>query len=49
MLKQIIKPATAGQPSTVPKSGDKQSLTHLESSSGSSDSSGEDLDGSRGA
>ena len=24
MLKQIIKPTTGGQPSTVPKSGDKQ-------------------------
>ena len=48
MLKQIIKPATAGQPSTAPKSGDKQGSTHLDSGSGSLDSSGEDLDASRG-
>ena len=48
MLKQIIKPA-GGQPSTVPKSGDKRDSTHLDSGSGSSDSSGEDLDASRGA
>ena len=49
MLKQIIKPAAGGQPSTVPKSGDKRDLTHLDGGSGSSDSSGEDLDASRGA
>ena len=49
MLKQIIKPAAAGQPSTAPKSGDKWDSTHLDGSSGSSDSSGEDLDASRGA
>ena len=48
MLKQIIKPAAAGQPSTAPKSGDKQDSTHLDGGSGSSDSSGEDLDASRG-
>ena len=49
MLKQIIKPATASQPSTAPKSGDKWGLTHLSGGSSSSDSSGEDLDASRGA
>ena len=49
VLKQIIKPAAAGQPSTAPKSGDKRDLTHLDGGSGSSDSSGEDLDASRGA
>ena len=49
MLKQIIKPATGSQPSTMPKLGDKRGLTHLDSGSGSSDSSGEDLDASRGA
>ena len=49
MLKQIIKPATGGQSSTVPKSGIKQGLTHLDGGSGSLDSSGEDLDASRGA
>ena len=49
MLKQIIKPTTASQPSTAPKSGNKQGLTHLDGSSGSSDSSSEDLDASRGA
>ena len=49
MLKQIIKPSAAGQPSTVPKSGDKRDSTHLDGSSGLSDSSGEDLDASRGA
>ena len=48
MLKQIIKPAAAGQPSTVPKSGDKWDLTHLDGGSGLSDSSSEDLDASRG-
>ena len=48
MLKQIIKPATSGQPSTVPKLGDKRDSTHLDGGSGSSDSSGEDLDASRG-
>ena len=49
MLKQIIKPATGGQSSTTPKSGNKRGLTHLDSSSSLSDSSGEDLDASRGA
>ena len=49
MLKQIIKPAAAGQPSTAPKSGDKWGSTHLDGGSGSLDSSGEDLDASRGA
>ena len=49
MLKQIIKPTTGGQPSTAPKSGDKRGSTYLDGSSGSSDSSGEDLDASRGA
>ena len=48
MLKQIIKPAAAGQPSTAPKSGDKRSSTYVNGSYGSSDSSGEDLDASRG-
>ena len=48
MLKQIIKPAASGQPSTAPKSGDKRGSTHLNSGSGSLDSSGEDLDASRG-
>ena len=48
MLKQIIKPAAGGQPSTAPKLGDKRGSTHLDGSSGSSDSSGEDLDASRG-
>ena len=48
MLKQIIKPAAAGQPSTTPKSGDKRGSTHLDGGSSSSDSSGEDLDASRG-
>ena len=49
MLKQIIKPAATGQPSTVPKSGNKQGSTHLDRGSSSMDSSGEDLDASRGA
>ena len=49
MLKQIIKPAAGSQPSTAPKSGDKRDSTHLDGSSGSLDSSGEDLDASRGA
>ena len=44
MLKQIIKPAAGGQPSTVPKSGNKWGSTHFDGGSGSSDSSGEDLD-----
>ena len=48
MLKQIIKPAAGGQPSTAPKLGDKRGSTHLDDSSGLSDSSGEDLDASRG-
>ena len=49
MLKQIIKPTAGSQPSTAPKSGDKRGLTYLDGGSGSSDSSGEDLDASRGA
>ena len=49
MLKQIIKPASGGQPSTVPKLGDKRGSTHLNGGSGLLDSSGEDLDASRGA
>ena len=49
MLKQIIKPAAGGQPSTAPKSGYKRGSIHIDSGSGSSDSSGEDLDASRGA
>ena len=49
MLKQIIKPTTGGQPSTAPKSGNKRGSTHLDGGSGLSDSSGEDLDASRGA
>ena len=49
MLKQIIKPATGSQPSTAPKSGGKWGSTHLDGGSNSSDSSGEDLDASRGA
>ena len=49
MLKQIIKPAASSQLSTVPKLGNKQGSTHLDGGSGSSDSSGEDLDASRGA
>ena len=49
MLKQISKPAVGGQPSTAPKSGDKRGSTHLNGSSGSLNSSGEDLDASRGA
>ena len=48
MLKQIIKPA-GGQPSTAPESGNKRGSAHLDGGSGSSDSSGEDLDASRGA
>ena len=48
MLKQIIKPTAGGQSSTVPKSGDKRGLTHLDSSSSLSDSSSEDLDASKG-
>ena len=47
-MKQIIKPA-GGQSSTAPKSGDKRGSTHLDGSSGSSDSSSEDLDATRGA
>ena len=47
MLKGIIKAPTGNQPSTAPKSGDKWGSTHLDGSSGSSDSSAEDLDTSR--
>ena len=46
LLKGIIKTPTGDQPSTVPKSGDKQGSTHLDSSSSSSDLSAEDLDAS---
>ena len=49
MLKQIIKPTAGGQPSTTPKLGDKRGSTYLNGSSGSLDSSGEDLDASRSA
>ena len=48
LLKGIIKAPTSDQPSTTPKSGDKRGLTHLDSGFGSSDSSVEDLDASRG-
>ena len=48
MLKQIIKPAAGREPSTMPKSGNKRGSTHLNGGSGSLDSSGEDLDASRG-
>ena len=44
LLKEIIKIPTGDQPSSAPKSGDKRGLTHLDSGSGSSDSSVEDLD-----
>ena len=44
LLKNIIKIPTSDQPSTAPKSGNKRGLTHLDSGSGSSDSSVEDLD-----
>ena len=44
LLKEIIKTPTGDQPSTAPKSGNKQGSTHLDGSSGSSDSSVEDLD-----
>ena len=49
MLKQIIKSAAGGQPPTATKSGDKQGSTYLDGGSDLSDSSGEDLDASRGA
>ena len=49
MLKQIIKPVTGGQSSTAAKSSNKRGSTHLDGSSSSSNSSGEDLDASRGA
>ena len=39
MLKQIIKPAASGVPSTTPKSGDKRGSTHFDGDSSSSDSS----------
>ena len=48
MLKQIIKSTASGQPPTVPKSGNKRASTHLDGSSGLSDSSGDDMDASRG-
>ena len=44
LLKGIINPVVDDEPPTAPKSGDKQGLTHLNSGSGSSDSSGKDLD-----
>ena len=44
LLKEIVKTPTSDQPSTAPKSGDKQGSTHLNSGSGSSDLSIEDLD-----
>ena len=47
LLKTIIKKVpSCSQPSTVPKSGDKRGSTHLDSGSGSSESSAEDLDAS---
>ena len=49
MLKQIIKPTAGGEPTTVPKSGDKRGSTHLDGGSGLSELSGEDLDASRGS
>ena len=48
LLKEIIKTPIGDQPSTAPKSGDKLGSTHLDGGSGSSDSSIEDLDASRG-
>ena len=48
LLKEIIKTPASSQPSTAPKSGDKQSSTHLDGGSGSLNSSVEDLD-TRGA
>ena len=44
LLKSIINLVTDDQPPTVPKSGNKRGSTHLDDGSGSSDSSGEDLD-----
>ena len=49
LLKGIIKAPAGNQPSTMPKSGDKRGLSHLDGGFGSSDSSVEDLDTSRGA
>ena len=47
MLEGIIKKIPTGnQPPMAPKSGDKRGLTHLDSGSGSSDSSAADLDAS---
>ena len=47
LLKGIIKKIpTSDQPSTAPKSGDKQGSTHLDGGSGSSDLFTEDLDAS---
>ena len=48
ILQGIINPVIHNQPPPVPKSGYKRGSTHLDGSSGSSDSSGEDLD-ARGA
>ena len=48
LLKTIIKKVPSGsQPSTVPKSGNKRGLTHLDGGSGSSESSAEDLNARR--
>ena len=44
ILKGIISPGIDDQPPTVPKSGNKWGSTHLDGGSGSSDSSGKDLD-----
>ena len=44
LLQEIINPVIHNQPPPVPKSGDKRGPTHLDGGSGSSDSSGEDLD-----
>ena len=44
LLLEIINPTTHGQPSSVPKSGDKRGPSHLDGGSASSDSSVEDLD-----
>ena len=49
LLREIIKAPTGSKPSTAPKSGDKWGSTHLDGGSGSSESSSEDLDASRGA
>ena len=38
MLKQIIKPTASGEPSTMPKSGNKRGSTYLDGGSGLSES-----------